>query len=422
MLSTVCKHVLSDRLQGEAGTSRAPRVTSPLDTVPFYRVLTVMPGESTELEVTAPDTLTTYVLRTVAASSDGESFGTGQSEFTIRKPLSLTPSVPRLLRAGDSGTVGVIVTFFGAATQTSDTVVPAAVTVEASGPLTLIDPSGSATSPVSTVTIPIEFNGVGSQQEVRVPVVANTVGEGTITFSASIGTTASDSLTVDLGTLVPQAPVVIATSFPVKASQGWKEGLRPPRAIAGMNVSMLSIFSLIYLTGKTYSLQNCSQFRTTTCFFGPTVIVFAWHNQQPYSGTGELSVSAGVGNLPAQIAMTRQLLEATPDSRYPTATWAVSILAMHAIISAYGEADSQPLSTVLALPQYAADRLGVEEEVSLCEALGSAVPFAVSALKEMSSIPRLGLMNYPPRAWPGWTTPSNPDVWLNLMVGSALIP
>lgn len=202
------------------GAARAPRVTSPLDTVPFYRILTVTPGQAQNVEVTAPSTLSTYVVRAVAASADGETFGASETEFTVRRKLSLTPSVPRLLRAGDRGSAGVIVTFFGAASEAVPAVVK--VAVEASGV--------KITAPAPQQ---IQFTASGAQKEVRFPVLAERVGDGKIVFSATTAA-ATDSLAVDLETLVPQAPVVVSSSFPVAPDQGWKEGLALPEAVPGM--------------------------------------------------------------------------------------------------------------------------------------------------------------------------------------------
>jgi alpha-2-macroglobulin len=192
----------------EAVGARTPRSTSPLDTVPFYQIIIVTPGQAKEVTVTAPNTLSTYVVRAFAASSDGQTFGAAETEFTVRRPLSLTPSVPRLLRAGDSGSVGVIVTFFGKASQAAPAAVE--VSVEASG-LKLTGP----------VRQQIEFAASGTQQEVRFPVSAQAVGDGKLVFTA-MNAAANDSLAVELETLVPQPPVVVSSTFAVAHGQGWK--------------------------------------------------------------------------------------------------------------------------------------------------------------------------------------------------------
>ena len=215
-----CMFILVFFMQGGGGASRAPRITSPLDTVPFYHVVTVTPSSTVELDVRSPATLSTYVVRAVAASSDGQTFGVGETEFTVRRPLSLTPSVPRLLRAGDTSSVGVIATYFGEASEAN----PAAVEVT-------VEPTGELL--VSTEPQTVLFKASGTQEEVRFPVVARSVGESNIVFSAA-STAATDSLAVDLDTLVPQAPVVLASSFPVAPAQDWKEGLDLPEAVPGV--------------------------------------------------------------------------------------------------------------------------------------------------------------------------------------------
>jgi uncharacterized protein YfaS (alpha-2-macroglobulin family) len=208
-------------MQGAAGT-RAPRELSPLDTVPFYHVITVTPGQAKDIQVTAPSTLSTYVVRAFAASSNGQTFGAAETEFTVRKTLSLTASVPRLLRAGDSGSVGVIVTFFGKASNAAPAAVD--VSVEATG-LKITGP----------VRQRIQFASSGSQKEVRFPVLAQDVGNGQVVFSA-MNAAGNDSLAVDLETLVPQSPVVLASSFAVSPGQDWKEGLALPDAVSGVQI------------------------------------------------------------------------------------------------------------------------------------------------------------------------------------------
>ena len=86
------------------------------------------------------------------------------------------------------------------------------------------------------------------------------------------------------------------------------------------------------------------------------------------------------------------------------------------MLSAYGSASSQALTSEIMLGQYPAEKLGVGRKVSLCEAVGAAVPYAAASLEGLSSISSLGLMNYPVGAWPGWRQPERPDVQLNLMV------
>lgn len=114
--------------------------------------------------------------------------------------------------------------------------------------------------------------------------------------------------------------------------------------------------------------------------------------------------------------MAQRLLDVTPEKRYAAADWALSVLVMHGVISAYGDSGSQALQSTIMLGKYPAANLGVARNVSLCGALGAAVPYAVASLEELSSISSLGLMHYPTRAWSGWQQPERPDARLNLMV------
>lgn len=51
---------------------------------------------------TLPDTLTTYRVFAVAASRDGQCFGTAESELTVNQPVMLTPGTPLFMSTGDT--------------------------------------------------------------------------------------------------------------------------------------------------------------------------------------------------------------------------------------------------------------------------------------------------------------------------------
>ena len=130
------------------------------------------------------------------------------------------------------------------------------------------------------------------------------------------------------------------------------------------------------------------------------------------AGTGTLSVVAGVGNLPAQLAMTKRLL----DSARPfpvTAPWPVAIMALYTVLNQYGDA---ALDAPISVQKSAADILGIAEETTVCAALTAAVDYALDAFDGLTAIPRLGLMYYPERAFPGWVEPEDPNVSLILAV------
>lgn len=180
------------------------------------------PGASTQqLQLTAPAALTTYVVRAFAASASGDVFGSEETELIVRRVVSLTPSVPRLLRTGDNGTAGVVVTFSGTATQAAPVTVT--VSVASSGPVRLTSAAEAA----------LVFDGSLTQQETRFDLTALTTGDVQLTFSAEAAA-GSDSVQVELPSLLTQAPVVVATSFAVTPSpQGFQEGLDIPAAVPG---------------------------------------------------------------------------------------------------------------------------------------------------------------------------------------------
>lgn len=53
------------------------------------------------VEVTLPDTLTTYRVFAVAADSSGHRFGTAEGEFTVNLPVMITPGMPLFMSTGD---------------------------------------------------------------------------------------------------------------------------------------------------------------------------------------------------------------------------------------------------------------------------------------------------------------------------------
>ena len=59
---------------------------------------------------TSPPNFGTFELRAYAVSADGAHFATASTEIIVRRPISLTPAVPRVVRVGDTFACGVIVT------------------------------------------------------------------------------------------------------------------------------------------------------------------------------------------------------------------------------------------------------------------------------------------------------------------------
>lgn len=72
----------------------------------------------------APDNLTAFRMMAVAADT-GSRFGSGDTRFTVKKPLLAKPVLPRFLNSGDQATIGVIVHNYtdnaGTATVTTKT-------------------------------------------------------------------------------------------------------------------------------------------------------------------------------------------------------------------------------------------------------------------------------------------------------------
>jgi hypothetical protein len=145
------------------------------------------------------------------------------------------------------------------------------------------------------------------------------------------------------------------------------------------------------------------------------------------AGTGTLSVYAGVGKLPSQLALARRVLTGTPRAiasspDHVTAPWALSVIASHAALARYGAAafdtalnataDDAEVLTRLAPGLSAAD-------ATFCDAFQAAVEYAAFWLGEMTVPREIGLMYYPRDAWEFWTLPETADVALNLQVRAA---
>ncbi|HHP7239121.1 MG2 domain-containing protein [Longibacter sp.] len=121
-----------------------------------------------EVTFDLPESLTTFRLMAAAASRD-QSFGKGQANIVVTKPLVLKQAMPRFARLGDDFEAGVLVS------NRTDTGGTVEVTADPEGGITL---TGDATR---TVELP-----AGATREVRFDWTARNPGQASVRFRASL--------------------------------------------------------------------------------------------------------------------------------------------------------------------------------------------------------------------------------------------
>jgi alpha-2-macroglobulin len=123
-------------------------------------------GEAT-FSFVAPDNLTTFRLMAVAADAN-EKFGAGELPLLVTKPLVLTPALTRVLRPGDSATMGLLINNRTAVAGT------AMVTMKVTG----------AVASVASAQVQVPANGTA---RVEFPVVASNGDRAQFDFTATLG-------------------------------------------------------------------------------------------------------------------------------------------------------------------------------------------------------------------------------------------
>ena len=93
---------------GGGADDAARQATTPIDVrTDFNALAAFVPNQRTgadgeaRVSIQLPDNLTRYRIMVVAVDSDGNQFGTGESNLTARLPLMVRPSAPRFLNFGD---------------------------------------------------------------------------------------------------------------------------------------------------------------------------------------------------------------------------------------------------------------------------------------------------------------------------------
>eukprot|EP01065_Artemidia_motanka_P040741 TRINITY_DN5158_c1_g2_i1.p1 TRINITY_DN5158_c1_g2~~TRINITY_DN5158_c1_g2_i1.p1 ORF type:complete len:2080 (+),score=602.26 TRINITY_DN5158_c1_g2_i1:60-6242(+) len=182
------------------------------------------------VQLTAPDNVGTWSVRVVAVAKAGAAwrYGSGERDVIARRPLSLNPSMPRIVRAGD--------TFQGGCTVTSEDGGDAVVSVAAPAAGTGVRLLSAASqrvqlAPKEVREVVFKFAAVAATSEDAESPALNA------TFTAAwAGGGTADAFQYPLPVLASQYPVTVTTSFALtveNSTQRWDEGLVFPPAVPG---------------------------------------------------------------------------------------------------------------------------------------------------------------------------------------------
>jgi hypothetical protein len=201
-------------------------VRTNFETVPLFAPK-ISVGASGRATVTwnVPDNLGSFNIRAYAITPSGQT-AVAEASQIVRKDFNLVPSIPRISRAGDIFSCGVLVTAADLAVH-NDVAISVAV---ASSGLVL---TSAATQTVTIdgpteITWSFESRGLDSSASLTFTLVA---GEDTDAFQTS------------LSVLSPQGTVFLATSMALQAAAAktpWMEAVQLPEAIAGSGSLVLT--------------------------------------------------------------------------------------------------------------------------------------------------------------------------------------
>jgi len=189
-------------------------------TVFFEPTLATDDQGNARLSFKLPDSLTRYRVMAVA-TTPGDQFGKGEGAIVTRKPLMARPALPRLLRAGDKWSGGIVLS------STLDVPTDVTVTAQAEG-LTLSGPSSKQVrvGPGASVPVPFDWS-------------AEKVGAAVLRFSVS-GAGEQDRVELSRQVASPLPLEVVSLSGeakePVAEALGDLSGAR--RDVGGLEVSV----------------------------------------------------------------------------------------------------------------------------------------------------------------------------------------
>jgi len=348
-------------------------------TTPFFEAGAVVGADGTvSLPFTLPDNIGTFEVRVyVVGGSDPitgsdhdhtHKFGSAVTTFIQRRAVSMVASLPRVVRPGDTFECGVSLTGHG----TDGEILPAAglqIHAQVAADTTALSLRGDNTDAVT-----LDGGAGGGPHEIIFPFTVppasqgGGIGSATLTFSASINDASGlvmDALELPLAVRAPQSTVLVATSLAITASSDaaaplWPEGLDLPLAMPG---------------------------------------------------SGQIDITAGVGNLPSVFANTGDVVARNLNNGQTL----VAALFPATALSLY-YSPGAPLPPMIPL-----DLAKLEAKL---DAAAVAFTKAVGTLQKYTSS-TLGLMWRPEDTEYHW---QRPDVYLNsfglmaLQIASELIP
>mmetsp|Transcript_14647 Transcript_14647/g.36469 ORF Transcript_14647/g.36469 Transcript_14647/m.36469 type:complete len:2268 (-) Transcript_14647:639-7442(-) len=286
------------------------RLASDFATTPLFVAVRTAADGTGAATFTAPANLGSFVVRAYAVARGGGALGAGEARLIVRRTLSLTPSLPRAVRAGDVFQAGVVVTLAGGlrAGEAVSVLVLVGCDVGEGGEGGA--EGGGDTSPLRLTggnTTLVTLTAGSLQAEARFNLSAAALGSATLRFAAAVvvpegsggdggsSEVSSDALEVSVPVLAQQSAVWVATSFALRPpalgaagnASGWQEGLDLPDAVPG---------------------------------------------------SGSLDLVAGVGHLPSVAALYARALEAVQHWEWRTGYDCVALATLPAALALYGRA------------------------------------------------------------------------------------
>jgi uncharacterized protein YfaS (alpha-2-macroglobulin family) len=206
---------------------------------PLFEVFTLTPEMAANhtITFTAPDKLSTYVVRAIVATASSLVVTSATANVTIAATtVSLTPTVPRILRVSDNATAGVIVSFTGSGASAF----PLAVDIHASAVATsgagaTLMPLGPTATADGFVTARVMLKSLTDSQEVRFPLLAaEQVGVTEVRFKATAkGMGIVDAVAVQVATVPLQEAITQGGSLKLAGGATVSQGLTLSPTVPG---------------------------------------------------------------------------------------------------------------------------------------------------------------------------------------------
>lgn len=216
-------------------------------------VITSADGTATT-DIALPESLTTYRIMAVAGDAASR-FGSGTTEITVSKPVTLLGTYPRFLRPGDTASFGAVVTNTLAAGG------EAAVTIR-SLDATIVELTGPVTQRVTV--------GAGGSVDVRFAAAARRTGQARVQVSVTMGEH-TDAFEAAVPVIAP-APSETVAAF-AQTTDAWTQPVDMPASIVptagGLTIDWAST-ALVGLGGGVGYLANypyqCAEQKASAAF------------------------------------------------------------------------------------------------------------------------------------------------------------